>query len=189
VAVIGLGAIGLVAVQMARLAGADPVIGLDLLPGRRAIAEELGADLTIDPSACDAGLAIREATGGRGADVAIEYSGATAAVQTALRGVAYGGTVVLGAYPPAYGPGLDFGAEAHHNIPQIIFSRACSQPDRDHPRWDNARIYAHAWKLLCEGRISGDRIVDPVVPFETLIDVYPRIPGHPSEYLKLGASF
>ena len=193
VAVVGLGAIGLVAVQVARLAGADPVIGLDLLPGRRAIAERLGADVTIDPAACDAGLAIRDAAArcgaGRGADVVLEYSGATAAVQTALRGVAYGGTVVLGAYPPAYGPGLDFGAEAHHNVPNIVFSRACSQPDRDYPRWDNDRIYARAWRLLCEGRISGDLIVDPVVPFEQLIDVYPRIPDHPEEYLKLGASF
>jgi hypothetical protein len=87
---------------------------------------------------------------------------------------------LLGAYPPAYGPGLDFGAEAHHNVPNIVFSRACSQPDRDYPRWDNDRIYTHAWKLLCEGRISGDLIVDPVVPFAELIDVYPRIPGHPS---------
>ena len=189
VAIFGLGAIGLMAVQVARLAGADPVIGIDPLANRRHVAQELGADLVLDPTTTDVGLALKEATAKRGVDVAIDYSGAAAAVQQALRGVAYGGTVVLGSFPPPYPAGLDLGAEAHLNIPTIVFSRACSQPDRDHPRWDNDRIYDVCWKLLCEGKLTGEPIVQPVVAFEELIEEYPKIATHPEANIKLGATF
>ncbi|MFO7696601.1 MAG: zinc-binding alcohol dehydrogenase [Anaerolineae bacterium] len=189
VAVFGMGAIGLTVLQMLRLAGARPIIAVEPLASRRAIAEALGADATVDPTACDAGLEIRRLTAGRGADVCIEYSGSRAAVQQALRGVAYGGTVVLGAYPPPYGAGLDLGAEAHHNIPNIVFTRACSEPGRDYPRWDNDRIYDACWALLAEGRLDGVPIVQPVVPFEDLLSAYPGIAGQPDKYLKLGVRF
>jgi threonine dehydrogenase-like Zn-dependent dehydrogenase len=187
VAVFGMGAIGLVVLQMLRLAGARPIIAVEPLAPRRAIAESLGADATLDPTACDAGLEIRRLTAGRGADVCIEYSGSRAAVQQALRGVAYGGTVVLGAYPAPYGAGLDLGAEAHHNIPNIVFTRACSEPGRDYPRWDNERLYDVAWALLAEGRLTGEPIVQPVVPFEDLLTAYPAIASEPDRYIKLGA--
>jgi len=187
VAIFGLGAIGLMVVQLAHLAGARPVIAIEPLASRRAIAEDLGADATLDPTACDAGLEIRRLTRGRGADVCIEYSGARTALQQALRGVAFGGTVVLGAYPAPYGPGLDLGAEAHHNIPNVVFSRACSEPGRDYPRWDNERIYDACWELLVEGRLTGEPVVRPIVPFDDLLSAYPRIASDPETYLKLGA--
>jgi threonine dehydrogenase-like Zn-dependent dehydrogenase len=189
VAVFGMGAIGLMVVQAVRLSGADPIIAVDPLANRRAVAEELGATMTLDPTACDAGLEIKEATDTRGVDVAIDYSGAMQAVQHALRGVAYGGTVVLGAYPPPYGAGLDLGAEAHMNIPNIVFSRACSQPDRDHPRWDEERVMAVCWRLLAEDKMTGEPIVDPVVPAEDLLTEYPKIAEHPEQNVKLGVRF
>lgn len=55
VAVFGMGAIGLMAVQLAKLAGAHPVIAVDPLPLRRKVALECGADLVLDPSSEDAG--------------------------------------------------------------------------------------------------------------------------------------
>ncbi|MFO7917254.1 MAG: zinc-binding alcohol dehydrogenase [Anaerolineae bacterium] len=189
VAVFGLGAIGLMVIQFARLAGAHPVIGVEPLSNRRDVAQELGADLTLDPTACDAGLEIKRATGKRGVDVAIDYSGAKDAVQQALRGVAYGGNVVLGSFPAPYAPGLDLGAESHINVPDVIFSRACSEPNRDHPRWDNDRIYDVCWRLLCEGAITGEPIVRPVVPFDDLLEEYPRVAAHAEAGVKLGVRY
>lgn len=189
VAIFGMGAIGLMAVQIARLSGADPVIAVEPLANRRQAAEACGASLVLDPSACDAGLEIRKATGNRGVDVAIEYSGSVHALQAALRGVAYGGNVVAGAFPPPYGPGLDLGAEPHQNIPNIIFSRACSEPNRDHPRWDEKRVYATCWRLLVEGKLSGEDVVAPVVPFDDLPGEYVKIATDPGSNIKLGAEF
>ncbi len=188
-AVFGLGAIGLMVVQLLKLAGADPIIAIDPIAMRRDVAMELGATLALDPTSCDAGLEIKKATDKRGVDVVIEYSGNVRAMQAALRGVAFGGNVVAGAFPPPYPAGLDFGAESHMNIPNIIFSRACSRPDRDHPRWDESRIANTCWRLLREGQLRGDPIVQPIVPFTDLKEAYSRIASHPEEYLKLGVNF
>jgi threonine dehydrogenase-like Zn-dependent dehydrogenase len=61
VAVFGLGAIGLFAVQLARLAGADQVLGVDPIAARRELGRRYGADHAIDPGEApgDAGLAVR----------------------------------------------------------------------------------------------------------------------------------
>jgi threonine dehydrogenase-like Zn-dependent dehydrogenase len=189
VAVFGLGAIGLMAVQMAKAAGASVVIGIDLVDGRRAAASACGADLVLDPAVDDVGLRLKQETSSRGVDVTIEYSGAVQAMQAALRGVAFGGTVVAGAFPPPYGSGLDFGAEAHMNRPNIVFSRAVSDPNRDHPRWDQRRIFEACWGMFENGSISGDVVVDPVVSFDEMDDAFVRVMSSPEEGIKLGCIF
>ncbi len=189
VAVLGLGAIGLMCIQFARLAGAYPIIGVDHLGNRRAAARTLGATHVFDPAACDAALEIKKSTVLRGVDVAIDFRGSVNSLQTALSAVAYGGKVVAGAMPAPYPAGLDLGAEAHINIPSLIFSRACSQPDRDHPRWTNDRIYQTCWRLLCDDRVTGEPIVGPIVAFEDLLNEYPKIANHPDEIVKLGVRF
>lgn len=189
VAVFGMGAIGLMAVQIAKVSGASPVIASEPLANRRAVAERVGADIVLDPTACDAGLEIKKATAKRGVDVAIEYSGSHRALQAALRGVAYGGTVVAGAFPPPYEAGLDFGSEAHLNVPNLVFSRSCSVPSRDHPRWDEGRIFDVCLQLLVEGRISGEHVVSPVLRFEDLLGEYLKIATEPDTFVKLGCEY
>ncbi len=189
VAVFGVGAIGLMAVQLARIAGASMVIAAEPLPRRRNLAGALGADLLIDPADGDVGLEMKKVTGWRGVDVAIDYSGAVPAMQACLRGVAYGGTVVAGAFPAPYAAGLDFGAEAHLNVPNIVFTRSCSEPNRDHPRWDEKRILETCLEWLIEGRLTGEGIVTPVVKFDQLDTEYPRIVTEPDTYIKIGATY
>jgi len=189
VAVFGMGAIGLMCVQICRLSGAHPVIAVDPLEIRRAAAAGCGADLVLDPASDDAALEVRKATQKRGADVVIEYSGNVRAMQEAIRACAFGGNVVAGAYPPPYPEGLDLGAEAHLNIPNIIFSRACSEPNREHPRWDEPRIYATCWRMICEGRLTGEPVVKPVVPFEKLPEEYMKVATDPASNVKLGCEY
>ena len=189
VAVFGMGAIGLMAIQFAKLAGAYPVIAVEPLELRRQVAKECGADLVLDPTACDAGLEIKKATAKRGADVCIEYSGSHLALQAALRGVAYLGRVVAGAFPGSYPAGLDLGAEAHMNRPTIVFSRACSEPNPDHPNWDERRIFDVCWRLLSDGSINALPVVRPIVSFDELPEEYPKISTHPGENVKLGVCF
>lgn len=190
VAVFGLGAIGLLAVQLCRLAGASRVIAVDPLAVRREVAASVGADAVLDPSTCDAGLEIRKATGGPGVDVALETSGTSRGLHHAVRGLAFAGTLaVVGWHNEARG-GLDLGREAHFNRPRIVFPRVESEPHYDHPRWNGRRLADAAWDLLASGRIRGEAIIQPVVSFDEAADAYRElVDQHPDRSVKLGVRF
>jgi 2-desacetyl-2-hydroxyethyl bacteriochlorophyllide A dehydrogenase len=90
VAVVGLGPIGLMAVESAFVLGASRVFAIDLVPERRAIAENLGAT-ALDAS--EAVEVIAQATAGRMCDCAVEAVGADATINLAIKVVGRGGTV------------------------------------------------------------------------------------------------
>ncbi|MFS2293380.1 MAG: zinc-dependent alcohol dehydrogenase family protein [Actinomadura sp.] len=75
VAVVGAGPIGLAAIMGARLYSPSRVIAVDLADSRLESAARFGADVTINNSRRDALAAVREETGGLGADVTIEAVG------------------------------------------------------------------------------------------------------------------
>ena len=190
ISISGLGAIGLMTVRLARLAGAAEIYAVDPLANRRAVAATLGADEVLDPTSdMDIGMYLRDKTNGLGMDVHIDFSGNVHALQAALRCVAYGGTIVAGAFPPPFTTGLDFGAEAHMNRPTIVFSRACSEPNPEHPRWSEERIIQSCKDMITAGLIDGSDVVTPVVPFETLLDEYPKIASAPHTNIKLGVEY
>lgn len=90
VGVIGLGPIGLMAVEAAFVMGAGLVYAIDPVAARRTLAEDVGA-IALHPDA--APDAIKEATGGRKLDCVVEAVGADATVDLALRLVRRRGTV------------------------------------------------------------------------------------------------
>lgn len=69
------GGVGTIAVQLAKAWGAGRVIGVASSPDKRALAEQLGADATVDAGAEDLKAALEEANGGRKVDVVLEMVG------------------------------------------------------------------------------------------------------------------
>ena len=99
VGVFGVGPIGLLVVQLARLAGAEQIIVTDRLPHRLEAAHSMGATqgfLVTDE--WDEHEAWR-ATGERGVDVAFEVAGENQAVETAITAAKPGGRVILVGIP------------------------------------------------------------------------------------------
>jgi L-iditol 2-dehydrogenase len=99
VGVFGCGPIGLLIIQMAKLAGAANIIATDKLPHRVEAAKALGADhafLAGDNSEVDE---IRAATKGRGVDVAFEAAGVQETVDVSVAAVLNGGKVMLVGIP------------------------------------------------------------------------------------------
>jgi threonine dehydrogenase-like Zn-dependent dehydrogenase len=97
VVVLGVGPLGLCHVVKARLTGAGRIIATDRLPGRLALASELGADDLLDVSTTDAparAAAVADATHGRGADIVMDCSGFPETFVESLRLVRTGGVVV-----------------------------------------------------------------------------------------------
>ncbi len=95
VAVIGSGMIGLLVIQSLRHVGCRQIIAVDVDDDRLKIAQQFGADLTINDIDGNAAAKIIDATAGRGAAAALEVVGASATIGTAIRCVRKGGVVTL----------------------------------------------------------------------------------------------
>ncbi len=94
VMVIGCGAVGLAAVQGARLAGAAKIIAVDIDDGKLALAQRMGATQGVNANKEEVAAIARRETFGRGADVVIEAAGSAAAFRTSIEAVRPGGEVV-----------------------------------------------------------------------------------------------
>ena len=108
VVVQGCGPIGLVAVQLARAAGAGRVVAVEPGEHRRELAARLGADDVVEPG--DAALAlVRDHTAGMGADVVLECAGSSPALDAAVTLARTGGWVSMigvSSVPVTVTPGL-----------------------------------------------------------------------------------
>ena len=93
--VVGAGMIGSLTIQAARLGGCANVIAIDLEDRKLEMARGFGATYTFNPRNEDVVARVKELTGGRGADSAIDCVGATAPIQTCMNVVRKGGHVTL----------------------------------------------------------------------------------------------
>lgn len=104
VVVIGVGGVGLNSIQGAVLAGAHPIIAIDLLDNKLTAARSFGATHTINTSQNDSPAeTVRELTSGRGADYAFVTVGSTAAAAQGLELIGRRGTEVLVGIPETGG--------------------------------------------------------------------------------------
>ncbi|HYF73548.1 MAG TPA: S-(hydroxymethyl)mycothiol dehydrogenase [Nocardioides sp.] len=99
VAVIGCGGVGVAAVAGSALAGASPIIAVDIDAKKLEAARRLGATHVVDSSGTDPVAAIQELTGGFGADVVIEAVGRPETWKQAFYARDLAGTVVLVGVP------------------------------------------------------------------------------------------
>ncbi len=97
VLVTGCGPIGLLAIAAAKTFGAETVVATEVNPLRAKLARTMGADAVLDPTADGGPLAarVREASGGRGVDVALEMSGHPSSLALVFDALTPGGRVSL----------------------------------------------------------------------------------------------
>jgi 2-desacetyl-2-hydroxyethyl bacteriochlorophyllide A dehydrogenase len=94
VVIIGAGPIGLIWIALAKKKGARVVVS-EVVERRREAALKVGADIVINPRERDIVQAVRELTGGRGADIAVEAVGLPVTVRQTIEMLAYGGRAVI----------------------------------------------------------------------------------------------
>lgn len=99
VAVVGCGAVGLGCMQMARIGGAGRIIATDRFDYRVELAAKLGADETVCVDETDPVEAVKDLTGGRGADLVFECTNKAAGAPQAYEIAAIGGRVALVGIP------------------------------------------------------------------------------------------
>ncbi|NOU87472.1 L-threonine 3-dehydrogenase [Paenibacillus sp. LMG 31460] len=95
VAIIGVGPIGLLAIQVAKACGAGTIYAADINPNRLELARQMGADVTINAMETRISKAVREMTDGEGVDVVLEMSGNPQAIVDGFEAAANAGRVSL----------------------------------------------------------------------------------------------
>ena len=129
--IIGLGLLGMFAVEFARLEGAYPLIVSDLNPERRELALKLGADYALDPSAPDYIEQVKEITGGRGVNAIVEVTGASIALEQALKFVSYMGRIALLGCTRVSECNIDYYSEVHRPGVKLIGAHNMVRPKND----------------------------------------------------------
>ena len=163
--VIGLGGVGLSVVMGLVLAGADPIVVVDRIPAKLALARELGATHAIEAGPDDAATrtAIRAATGG-GPDYAFEAIGLRTTIELAIRCLPPGGTATLVGMTP-------FGEQASFEVfPFVDGGRRIlgSNYGSAVPAVDFVR-YA---RLHLEGRLPIERLIERRIGLDDIEDAF-----------------
>lgn len=163
VAVFGAGGVGLSIVLGAKLAGAATIIAVDRAPAKLEMAKQFGATHALLSDA-DANDAIRQLTGGRGADYVFEAIGLPAVQEQCLYAARPGGVIVLAGVSP-------MGSST--NLPGAIITRqekvvmgtyyGSANTARDFP------LYAD---LYLKGKLDLERLVSKQYPLEQINEAY-----------------
>jgi Zn-dependent alcohol dehydrogenase len=156
--VIGTGGVGLNTVQGAVSAGASQIVAVDVVASKLSVARAFGATEAVE--AAEATGAVRELTGGRGADYVFVAVGARGAVETGLSLVRRGGALVLVGMPASgVTAELDPTALAHDGQRILGSKLGSTRPEIDIPQ---------LVQLYREGRLKLDELVSGRYPLEEI---------------------
>jgi 2-desacetyl-2-hydroxyethyl bacteriochlorophyllide A dehydrogenase len=171
VAVIGMGTIGLLAVQTAKLAGAVSVIALDRKEKKLQIAKKVGADSVLNMSDPSVAAQLKELTGGRGADIVVESAGVSATYNLAMQTVKKRGTVI----------GLGFAQkEINFSLQPFLYNEI---------NFLGSTGYASECEttlaLLATGSVKTDRIITHTFPLEEVNEAFQTLCNPKSDAVKV----
>lgn len=162
--VLGCGPLGACHIAKARLLGADRILSADRFPVRLDVARDLGSEVfdvekTDEPERLDA---VRAATGGRGADVAVDAAGSPEAFREGLRALRFGGTLIeAGAFVGSRPAEIDLAAEVCLKDVRILGVGG-----------EDDAAYAPALRSMAErgAELRLAAIVTHVLPLERVVD-------------------
>lgn len=189
VAIFGLGVPGQICAQMAKHSGAR-VIGIDMIERRLKIARDNGwVDIAIQGGNGNIAEKIKELTRGKGADAAIEVSGAYAALHEAVRSVAYSSKVIaLGFYQGA-GQSLYLGDEFHHNRVNVVCSQISGVAPELSYRWSVDRMVHRGIELQSEGVLNLKPLITHVFTLSQVVEAYELLNSQNEEVMQVVLDF
>ena len=180
--VMGLGLLGMFAVQFCRLSGAYPVIAADLNPARRELALKLGADYAFDPSSPDFVEQVKAVTKGKGVRATVEVTGVSAAMKQALECASWMGRISLLGCNRVSDCAVDYYQQVHRPGVKLIGAHNFVRP--------KVESYPHHWThqddckaildLIAAGRIQVEPIVSRVVSPEDCTEIYNQLCDDPA---------
>jgi 2-desacetyl-2-hydroxyethyl bacteriochlorophyllide A dehydrogenase len=183
VAVYGLGGVGQLIGQFARLSGAFPVVGVDPDPDRQQAAREHWATHTIGRADGPLDEAVRDLTGG-GAQTLFQASANPKMLPEMMRAAAQRGKIVIVGAAPLEEVSIGLWAELLHRELRILGSYSL-QGNLSSPYWPwtrrlNRRI---ALEMLASGELQVDYLISHAVPYTQAPEVYETMLAGPTSWL------
>ncbi len=179
--VMGLGLLGMFAVQFCRLSGANPVIAVDLNEERRNLALKLGADYALDPSDKNFTEKVKQITKGKGVNACVEVTGVSAAMKQALECAAWMGRISLLGCTRISDCAVDYYTQVHRPGIKLIGAHNFVRP--------KVESYPHHWThhddcrailgMIETGRIDVKSMVARVVKPEAAPEIYTELCNDP----------
>ena len=167
VAVIGCGGVGNAAIAGARLAGATTIIGVDLDDRKLRWATELGATHVVNAAGGDPVEAIRELTGGFGADVVIDAVGRPETYRQAFYARDLAGTVVLVGVPTP---------EMRLDLPLLdVFGRGGALKSSWYGDCLPSRDFPMIVELYRQGRLDLDSFVSETIAVDDVENAFEKM--------------
>ena len=182
VAAIGLGLIGNLALQQARLCGGMPVVGTDLLAARRAYAEQVGLT-ALDPTAADFAARTGTLAGDGRFDVVFEATGSPSGLKPALQLAAKHARLVALGSTRGIVEQFDLYGDVHVPGVTIIGAHIMTHPTEANfaNRWTMQANRAVALRLLADRRVNVDALVSHREPADHASDLFALLAEHRSE--------
>ena len=189
VAVFGLGVLGQIITQLAKLSGAR-VFGVDMIEKRIGLAKELGAiEDGFNPRDGSPAEKIKALTNGRGADVTIEVSGSTRALNETIRAAAYSARVVALGFFQGEAQGLLLGEEFHHNRINLVCSQISNVDPALSYRWDRIRLIHTIMDLQAKGSLNLRPAITHIIPFRQAAQGFQILDETPDQALQVVLDF
>jgi 2-desacetyl-2-hydroxyethyl bacteriochlorophyllide A dehydrogenase len=180
--VLGSGSAGQFHTYMMKRMGADKVITVDPVATRLEVARAMGADVVIDSSVTDVREAIREETGGRGADFLIEAVGRRDALLLSTELVRVGGSMLWFGLPDSNEPvPIDFGMFFRKKLRAGSTYGAQQEVDQ--------ASFRTALNLIARGEIDVSKVVSHTLPIERIEEAMVLAHERTDGALKVSISF
>lgn len=178
VVVVGLGALGLLGVQLAKIGGALPVVAIGNREIRRDLAKDFGADYVFAPdekNLSEKVIALTSVTG-KGADVVIETSGSTDALNLALFYTAKHGRISLNGCNRIADNPIDL-YRCHVMGIRIIGSNANTQKNVESSSsiWTGRKHFMTVLGYMSDGRLTPWLMNPIIVPPTDASEIYDRL--------------
>jgi 2-desacetyl-2-hydroxyethyl bacteriochlorophyllide A dehydrogenase len=189
VVVFGMGGLGQIVGQLAKQSGAQ-VIGVDRFAKRLEIAQQSNAaDIVLNAGDGEVAERIRTITDNRGADIAIEATGSSSALNEAIRSVAYSAKVVALGFFQGEAAGLLLGEEFHHNRVNIVGSQIFGTDPELTYRWNQLRLVQTFMRLQADEVLNLRPIISHIVPFADAGEAFRILDQEPENALQVVLDF
>ncbi len=185
VAVFGQGGLGQMVTQFARMAGAYPVVAVDLLDERLELARWSGATHTVNAQREDAVAAVQDLTGG-GARVVFMVTRTPKILPDCMRAAAAGGTISMTGSPPGT-VAIGLQVELLRKELSIIGTYQSMYPREPYHmfQWTRAANRQYILDSIARGEFRVDQLISHREPYTEAADLYAMIRRGPAGWLSI----